>query len=167
MNKTKKIIIGVVIIAILLIGIGYAAISNITLNIGGSAKANPSDANFSVRLTGTPTVSDQTKVTGATVTGDLSATIKVEGLTTKGEKVTATYTIENTSADLSANLSATVPENTNSEYFKVTPTLAKTQIKSHETTTVVVEVELLKTPVEKDETSSINVQIIAEAVQPE
>lgn len=167
MTKTQKITIGVVILAILIIGIGYAAISGITANIKGSANATPSDANFTVKFTGTPTVSDATKVTEATITDDLNATIKVEGLTAKGEKVTATYTVENASADLTANLSTETTQNTNSEYFKVTPTLAKSQIASGGTTTVTVEVELLKTPVTQDETSTINVKVTAEPVQPQ
>ena len=36
------------IIAILLLGIGYAAIQNITLNITGTATADPNQANFKV-----------------------------------------------------------------------------------------------------------------------
>ena len=43
------------------------------------------------------------------------ATLNVSGLTAKGEKVTATYTIQNTSDDLSANLSS-VATNQNKEY---------------------------------------------------
>ena len=167
MTKTRKIIIGVVIAAILIIGIGYAALKNITLNVSGSASANPDDSNFNVKLTGTPTVSDKTIVTEAKVTDDLNATFKVSGLTAKGETATITYTIENASEDLSANLSAEVTENTNSTYFKVTPTFAKNSISKGETTTVTVQVELLKTPVSIDETSTIKLAITAEPVQPQ
>ncbi len=166
MTKTRKIIIGVVIAAILIIGIGYAALKNITLNVSGSATANPDDSNFTVKLTGTPTVSDATIVTDAKVTDNLNATFTVAGLTAKGETATITYTIENASADLSANLSAEVTENTNSTYFKVTPTLAKESIAQGTSTTVTVEVELLKTPVSQDETSTIKLAITAEPVQP-
>ena len=166
MTKTRKIIIGIVIATILIIGIGYAALKNITLNVSGSASANPDDSNFKVKLTGTPIVSDETIVTEANITGDLKASFTVEGLTSKGETATITYTIENASEDLSANLSAEVTKNTNSTYFKVTPTVAKTSILKEETTTVTVEVELLKTPVSQDETSTIELAITAEPVQP-
>lgn len=167
MTKTRKIIIGVVVAAILVIGIGYAALKNITLNISGSATANPDDSNFIVKFTGTPTVSDSTIVTGSNVTGDLKASFTVAGLTAKGETATITYTIENASEDLSANLSAEVIKNTNGNYFKVTPTFAKTSILKKETTTVTIEVELLKTPVEQEETSTIEIAITAVPVQPQ
>ena len=113
MTKTSKIVAIVLIAAILIIGVGYAAIGNITLNIAGSAKADPAQANFTVKFSGTPTT-DKTNVAAssttanvtAAVTDDLNATIGVTGLTAKGDTVSATYTIQNTSADLSANLSA-------------------------------------------------------------
>ena len=54
MKRTNKIIIGAIIISILLLGIGYAAIQNITLNISGTAKADPSQSNFKVRFTAEP-----------------------------------------------------------------------------------------------------------------
>ena len=39
MTKTNKILIGILLISSLLLGIGYSAIENITLNIGGTATA--------------------------------------------------------------------------------------------------------------------------------
>lgn len=112
MKKTNKIIIGVILIAVMLLGIGYAAIQNITLNISGTAKADPSQSNFKVMFTGTPTVSDSSKVVAA-ITNDTNATINVSGLTAKGQTVTATYTVQNVSSDLSADLSvATTNSNT-------------------------------------------------------
>ena len=42
MTKINKILIGILIISTLLIGLGYSAIENITLDIGGTATADPS-----------------------------------------------------------------------------------------------------------------------------
>ena len=173
MTNTKKIIAAIVIVAVLVIGVGYAAIQNITLNISGTASANADQANFTVAFSGEPTT-DKTKVSAnstaasitAAVTDDTNATINVEGLTAKGDVVTATYTIQNTSADLSAKLSATT-SNSNTEYFKVTHDLEDATTVTHgQATTITVTVELIKTPITATETATVGVQITAEPVQP-
>lgn len=52
MKKTSKIIMLSLVVAALLLGIGYAAIQNITLNISGTATADPSQTNFKVSFSG-------------------------------------------------------------------------------------------------------------------
>ena len=75
--KNRKIFIGVaLLIVVLLLGIGYATITSTTLTIGGSAKALADGSNFVVKLTGTPTVSNEDNVE-ATITDDVTATISV------------------------------------------------------------------------------------------
>lgn len=164
----KKTFVGVfLMLAILVLGVGYAAISNITLNITGSATASPDDKNFSVKFNDTAiTVSDANKVT-AKKTDDLNATLEVTGLTAKGDTATATYTIENASADLSASLASPVITNSNTEYFKVTTDLADATVITHgKTTTVTVTVELIKTPITQDETTDITLKVVASPVEP-
>lgn len=97
----------------------------------------------------------------------------VSGLSAKGEKATATFTIQNTSADLSARLSANTPSNSNKDYFNVTYAFKDDEttplVVKNETTTITVTVELLKTPVDETEaqlTTTIGVDITAEPVQP-
>lgn len=109
MNRNTRAVVGLVLlIAVLLVAIGYAAITAVTLNINGSAQATPEQTNFTVKFSGTPTVSDSSKVVAVINQQDqLKATMNVNGLTAKGDTATATYTIANTSADLSAVLSAT------------------------------------------------------------
>ena len=164
MRKTNKIIIAVILISIMLLGIGYAAIQNITLNVTGTVIADPSQANFTVKFSGTPEVSDSTKVTAA-ITNDISATINVEGLTAKGDTVTAIYTVQNTSTDLSADLSVATT-NSNEEYFVIDTELGKTSLIAGEATTLTVTVELIKTPIIADERSTIGIQLTAIPVQP-
>ena len=167
MTKTTKIVGLVLIISVLIVGLGYAAIQNITLNIAGTAKADPSQANFTVKFSGEPTVSGSGKTTAA-VTNDLNATMNVTGLTAKGETETATYTIQNTSADLTAEITAKT-SNSNAEYFKVEYSFNgdKTSLAKGEATTVTVKVTLIKTPIEDQVSSTIGLQITASPVQPQ
>lgn len=166
--KNKKVFIGVfLVLAVLTLGIGYAAISDITLNINGTASAKPSDDNFKVLFTDDPiTVSDAAKVT-ATKTDDLNATIAVKDLTAKGDKVTATYTMKNDSPDLSASIALPTITNSNEEYFNVTTDwqAAKT-VASGDTVTVTVTVELVKTPVADTQEANVNLAFVASPQQP-
>ena len=164
MRKTSKIIIVTIIAASILLGLGYAAIQNITLNISGTAAADPNQANFKVRFTGTPLVSDSSYVT-ARISNDTNATFDVSGLNTKGQKVTATYDITNESSDLSADLTIATT-NSNTEYFNVTSNLAKESIVAGETTTVTVTVELTKVLLTEGVSSDIGIEIIAAPVEP-
>lgn len=166
MKKRRTFIIIAMLIGVLLLGIGYAVISNVTLRIEGTAAASANAENFKVKFTGTPTKSDETKVTEAIIVDELNAKIKVEGLTAKGDKATATYTVLNNSEDLTANLGATITNN-NEEYFSVTKELAASSITAGNTTTITVTVELLKTPIDADVTAQIGVEVAAEPVQPQ
>ena len=164
MRRTNKIILAVLIMAVMSLGIGYAAIQNITLNITGTATANPNQANFSVKFSGTPTVSDPNKVLAA-ITDDTNATINVEGLTSAGDTVSATYTIQNISSDLSADLVVDIT-NSNKEYFLIESELANTSLKAGEATTLTITIQLIKTPVSSIETSTIGMQLTVAPVQP-
>ena len=165
MSKNSAKVVGLVLlIAVLLVAIGYAAITTVQLRINGNANATANQDNFTVRFSGTPTVSD--KVDATLNPGDqLKATMNVSKLSAKGDTATATYTIENTSADLSAVLSATTT-NSNTEYFKVTQNIAKATIGHGETTTITVTVELIKTPIIDGIESTIGVIIDANPQQP-
>jgi hypothetical protein len=164
MSKTNKIIIGVILAAVLLLGVGYAAIQNISLNITGTAKADVSQSSFVVGFAKTTQVSDPSKVT-ASVTNGTNAVLNVAGLTAKGDSVTATYTLQNTSPDLSANLSIQ-STNSNEEYFTVETEIGKTSLESGEATTLTVTITLIKTPITDNITSTIGLQLTSEPVQP-
>ena len=164
MKKTSKIILGVIIVAILLIGVGYAAIQNVTLSINGTATADPSQSNFKVKFSGEPIVSDKDKVTAA-ITNDTNATMNVSELTAKGDTVTATYTIQNASSDLASNLTVTTT-NSNTEYFTIDKKLEKASLVAGEATTLTVTVQLIKTPISEQVSSTIGVQITAAPVEP-
>ena len=99
MSNTSKILLVTIIATSILLGLGYAAITNITLNIAGTASATADSGNFKVRFVGTPEVSDPVAAS-AKITADHTATISVQGLTTAGQFVTATYEIKNESQDV-------------------------------------------------------------------
>ncbi len=164
MSNTSKILLVTIIATSILLGLGYAAIQNITLSIEGTATAAADQSNFLVKFTGTPTVSELTKVS-ANIETNTKATINVTGLNQSGQTATATYEIINQSSDLSADL-AVATTNSNTEYFTLTSELADTSLTSGESTTVTVTVILTKTPIDGPVSSTIGVNLTAAPVQP-
>lgn len=165
-GKTKTLIWVTLLLVVVVLGIGYAAITTINLTINGTASADPNQANFKVEFTGSPTVSTPSNVQASINSSNkLLATMDVTGLTAKGDKETATFTIQNSSEDLSAALTVGT-ELTNEEYFEISYDLKKGTILSGETTTIEVTIELIKTPVEGTEETTATVAIQADPVQP-
>lgn len=170
--KNSKTVIGVVLlVAILLVAVGYAAIQNVALEIKGNAAATAKQENFTVEFTGTPTT-DNSGVPGAVVTADkvdkTHASINVSGLTANLDTVSATYEITNTSADLAAVLSeVTTVGGTNKDYFSVTTDIKEVNLAAGAKTAVTVTVQLVRTPIDLDPTATITVAIDAAPVQPD
>jgi len=168
-NNNKLFTVLAIFVGVLILGIGYAALFNVSLNVKGSASASSSDYNFAVRFSGNPSVKKNNDIASvsASITGDHSATISVANLTTKGDKASATYTIKNVSTDLSADLSATTSvAGVNPDYFNVYCKFEQDLLTAGKSTTVVVTVELAKTPVDGDKSATIGVLLTAKPVQP-
>ena len=149
--KKKTGILGI-LIAIVIIGIGYAAITAVPLVINGSGTISPDQNNFDVLYTAcsntAKTPNDLTATCSASDT--TTATFSVSGMTKAGDTATFTFTITNNSADLKADLTKAVTylTNNNTEYFEVTETtFANTTLNPGATTTQVVTVRAIKTPV--------------------
>ena len=164
MVKRSTVLLIAMIAVVMILGVGFAAITSTQLNITGNTTATPDQANFKVKFLEETVVSEPSKVT-AKVTGDTTATINVQGLTAKGDKVTATYKVKNFSTDLSADIELSIG-NSNGTYFKTTAELGQDSLKAGEETTAIVTVELIRTPVEKDEVAEITAIIEATPVQP-
>ena len=129
MRKKKTFIGMVILIAILVLGVGYAAVSNITLNLTGSAniKAN---ADFSVVYDTTHTVvtstndtvewatSDNRAVVAGSYTDTTNATMTVY-LDSTHKTAYAIYKVDNNSTELAATLAANVTQigSPNNAYF--------------------------------------------------
>ena len=169
-NKKTLQIVLVVLIAVLSLGIGYATISNINLIIDGNATANPNDNNFKVHFVetaDTPNLEGNVTLTGSAdidKNDNTMATFNVGGLTKEGDYAIATYTIINNSNDVGAKLSLELT-NSNADYFKVTETITDTELQAGNTTTGTVKVEMIKTPLTNEVTTSITAKITATAVE--
>ena len=73
-RANNKVVGGIVLLAIILVAVGYAAITNVTLNINGTAKSEASQNNFVVEFIGTPTISGK-----GTTTATINENKKTEG----------------------------------------------------------------------------------------
>ena len=169
MSKNTKIVGGVLLIAIILVAVAYAAITNVELNINGVGNAQAKQENFKVEFIGTPSTSGKGTTTATINESDKTkGTVNVTGLTAKGDEATATYTVKNLSSDISADLTAEATSS-NQTYFEVICSLEKTTLKAQEETTLKVTVRLLKTPIDEtkeDLNSDIDVTLTAEPKQP-
>lgn len=171
MKKKRTFTILTVLLAVLLLGVGYAAtIDDILLNITGSATASPSTDQYIVKFVEDSaqdiTTNKPSHITVTPeVTGDLSGTITVTGMKAKDESVTVQYTIANESADLSATLSVAVGTG-KSDKFTITPVLGTTVLEKGGTTTLTVTITLNETPISADLTTSVPVTVTAVPTTP-
>ena len=169
MGKNTKIVGGILLVAIILVAVAYAAITNVELNINGVGSAQAKQENFKVEFIGTPSTSGKGTTT-ATINSDdkTQGEVNVTGLTAKGDEAVAIYTVKNLSSDISADLTAEATSS-NQIYFEVICSLEKTTLKAQEETTLKVTVRLLKTPIDEtkeDLNSDIDVTLTAEPKQP-
>jgi len=168
-GTNAKIVGGVLVLAVILVAVAYAAITSTQLNINGTGNATTKQDNFKVEFIGKPTTGGK-GTTVATIDSNIktNGNVEVNGLTAKGDEATATYTVKNLSADLSADLSAEATSS-NEEYFEALCTLEKTTLKAQEETTLKVTVRLSKTPIDETKENlktDIGVTVTAEPKQP-
>lgn len=175
MKKRKGTITILLILALLVIGAGYA-LSTTTLRINGTLGAKAADGNFKVRFTAAakvaePTVTpatDITPVTSCTIvadTQDLVGAFTVENFTHINDTVTFKYTITNGSEDLTANLTKVDSTDfTNKEYFSVTSSFGAAgaagqptaSVPAGQTADLYVTVTCIKTPISDIATATTN-----------
>ena len=169
MRNTNRVVGGVLLLAVILVAIAYAAITNVTLNINGTSKSQANQTNFVVQFVGEPTTGGKGTTTATINTSKRTeGTMNVEGLSAKGDTATATFTVQNSSQDLSADLTAKATSS-NEDYFEVRCKIDDTTLKAGATTKLTVTVELLKTPIDEtkeDLSTNIGVSITAEPKQP-
>lgn len=160
-QKTTFVTI-ILVIALLCLGIAYAVITGVNLEITGQVAATAAEGKIDVKFT------DAQKGAGSngTVTAEvnssdpLKATFDVSGLTTQGETATMIYTIENQSTDIAATLTKNEPTWTNKDWYNVTCTLSGTDLAKNsadttaDTQTATVTVTLLKTPVTAEDANA-------------
>lgn len=165
-NKKSFLSLGLLLL-VLVLGVGYAVVSNVTLEIGGTASVAESE--LKVSFNGETATDGDGTITAESVDGELEADITVTGLTAVGDIATATYTIKNEEESLNASISEKEISNDKETYFKVTTSVEETPvlIEKGQTGTVTVNVELIKMPIEQaDSTANITVTLQASPVQP-
>lgn len=168
MKAKRTFIVLAIVIAVLALGIAYAAVTA-NLEIRGNVTGSFDTANFQVYFTEVSAVTGD-NATGSTATINSSdktiGEFNFTGFTTVGQKQSATWTIINDNdADIDAvNVTTTITNpGSNTEYFTVTKTDAPSTIKAGETGTVTVTVECVKTPEGDVASSGIVVGITAES----
>lgn len=168
MKKTKGTITVLLVLAILILGVGYA-LSNTELNINGTLGLTADQANFKVKFTEArkrdPSVTSENiepTVTPA-ITNDLLATFIVKNFTCVDDSVVLEYDVTNESDDLKATVTAAVKSDFgNKEYFTVVPSFTDgssnptTTINAGDTATLYVTVKCIKTPTSNVEDAITN-----------
>ena len=154
MKNRKIVVVAFLLIAAMLLGVGYAALSD-TLDITGSADVNQSAAEeaFNEDIYFSAAVANEAGNT-ASVNADNSDKASFTAATLKGkdDQVTFTFTIANdgdVAAKVTPKLNATLG-NTLPEYFEITSDWdgATKDLAAHSEITYTVYVKLLKTPTE-------------------
>ena len=163
MKNRKKMITTALIVLVLLLGVGYATVSSVNLNINGSAKAGSKELQVFYDGTNSGTSAKVTAISSPVNTRE--ATFTVENMTLN-ETVTMTFEVKNYETDVNATLAApSVTKNTNEEYFQVTTSCDKTTLNAGETATITVNVTLTKTPVSEEAGSTtVTVEMAASPV---
>jgi len=179
MKKRKGKIVLALLLGVLMLGIGYAAISNITLTITGTAAATPGADAFKVEFTsvetyaynGTTELSSTTEgYTDFATTASYSettGTFSVSGLHKKGDTVEFTYTVTNESDDLSANLSIpTISAYNNSDYITISvDPVDEVTVAASGAQDYIVTVQLTKTPLVDISTGDVTISFEASPVE--
>ena len=148
MKNRKIVVVAFLLVSVLLLGVGYAALTD-TLTINGSANvaaddvADAFDSNiyFSKVISGDGcnAVIDPNDNDKGTITVNSGA------LKAVGDEVIATYTIKSDS-DLDVSIAKPIITNTNSEHFEVSHSWAVDQtLESGKTIDVTITIKLIKT----------------------
>lgn len=175
MNKKKSMTGLFIILAVLFIGIGYAAVSNVTLTINGNARVNPGDSSFNVHFpyvggqanTITGTAGGGYTVTANTVakyTSETTGTIDAMDFTKKDEYIDFPFVIKNDSDELGATIAAAdVSISAGNTYLQaeLAPGFTTLNIAHGSQGTVTIRVKCLKTPTAVQDLTNFTVTITA------
>lgn len=149
MKNRKLVIVAFLVIATLLLGVGYAALTDV-LDITGSADINQSAAEeaFNEDIYFSAAAANETGNT-ASVNADNNdkASFTANTLKGDGDKATFTFTIKN-DGDLDAVVTPSISSNTKTEFFSLSSDWAgqPQTLAAGETKTYTVTVELTATP---------------------
>lgn len=155
--KKKKSLLSLGILALVLVlGVGYAVVSNVGLTFNGTATVADADLNVSI------TDVEDAKTGAAVIThswkasGEKADTFEITQMSLN-ETVTIKYTVTNNETDVTANLAEDTPlTNSNTDHFTATYSIpeAGKELDPGESTIVTVTVTLKATPTTQAESSA-------------
>ena len=119
MKNRRTVVVAFLLCAVMLLGVGYAAVTDV-LDINGTADVNPESA-FNDDIYFSAAVANETGNVASLVDGDPDmANFTVYSLSGQGNAATFTFTIEN-AGDLDAVVTPTVAQDGNNhpEYFEL------------------------------------------------
>lgn len=143
--KKNKILTGILLVAFMVVGVGFAAITK-NLEVNGTATANVNDDNFVVEFTSV----DESGLATIDSSDAKKATITISsGFTKAGDTKTVKLTVTNkseTATKLNASLATPTITNDNETYFTVTASWSSTTVAPQATSELSVVITLIKTP---------------------
>lgn len=173
--RNKKSLLSLCLLALVLVlGVGYAVVSNVGLTLGGTAGV--ANAVLDVQITDVQAVSSlgassSMKFNHTTSNANLNDSFTITDMVLN-EEITVTYTVKNFETDVDATLAVKEAlTNSNTAHFTVTSEITDNTTKladnpKDDTMTVVVKVKLTKTPV-ADTDGSTEVTLKLEATPTE
>lgn len=177
--RNKKSLLSLGILALVLVlGVGYAAISEQVLNITGTAESDDRTIEVHFKEVTDSESSYLTIEANGEITDETNATITVTGLSEEGDNASVTYSIANEDVNLEANVTPEVVSVLSeqgedlSAYYQVTFENAPVVIGKSAGTNpgmeeITVRVTLTKVPITEDESKANNViKITATPQQP-
>ena len=155
-----------IFIAVVILGIGYAVVTSIQLLVNGTTTISPDQKKFKVHFVSADKISGSSGVSvisSIDSNDDTKALFSITGLSKKGDNATAVYKVKNDSKKIGTKISLDLT-NSNSNYFKVTETIMDNKLQAGETTTVLVKVEMIRTPSEGEVKTDISAKLKAEPI---
>ena len=165
MKKNKTLLGVALLVAVLMLGVGYA-LQTKPLSLTGTATATPTDANFIVQFS-SASASHGADVAEVDETDKTKATFTVTSLTAVGDTAVGTFKIKNKSnAGINAKITAGQLVETDADnYFEVTTALTDNEnVAVDGEATYTVTVKLIKAPVTGDAYGQFTVGFTAEAL---
>ena len=146
MKKKKSLLVLGLLALVLVLGVGYAVVSEVGLDIGGTATVGDAVLKVSFQKVDV-TKPDDVSVTNTLTDGALADTFTITDMKLN-DTVTLKYTVQNKETDVDATLAEKIAlSNSNEEYFNVSYTIDNASVPASDVTTVTVVVTLKKTPV--------------------
>lgn len=168
MKNRKIVIVSFLVVAALLLGIGFAALTD-DLDIFGTAKVDQLAADSEFETDVYFIKAGETTQTGYSATisegNNDSATFTVTGLSGGGDTITIPFTIKNAN-DIGAYVTVNATSNTNEEYYELSHDLTSAKsISANGELVVNVTVRLKSTPT-VEQSASFSIEVIASSDAP-